>query len=626
GASTESAERALPEMSPSPDTQDSNTCSSTSVVMAAPGSPQQHHQHQVLSQSGLVVGTTSTTTSTRGAKEDDASNPYLAGLSKKTRGLKKKMEKIKKTEALSASGKRLNDEQLKLLETKPLLEVALAEHERVKVAMEGVAKDLEREAAERAKLSPPPPPRTAAVALSIAAAPEPNQPSTPTPLSIPARDPSDANTAESGAHQDAGSQQAADLDAAPASSKPAMVALTESKKISTDPVHTEEAEAQTDVRGPPPPPGLDPREVSEAVAMAATLAAQDKAQAAQEAEERGIEKGRKEGRKESTAGLSKVLRLLHVASRFEAKGERLPTAVDFFSKVLLGKTVPPDEADFDDSLDQSVERAALYLDPSNSSKEVAPGVSYATLDDIVSDLRSQIIAGPTTPEAEEDDPSPFNFFGESRAGGRAKTDAGGPPAEAGSRKPPQAVPHTVHGDGNGNRSGSAVESTQLGAAAAGAAAAAARERGQVSPPVKLVAPPPHPPAVGIDAASPLPSRPPASGGTGARGHAGDLDARSPTSGQLGRQASQMEEGVLPPVSATQLPGPSPRAQTQQQSNVNVGALPKRDRRPRAQPSPRGPMQAPAGVPRPAPVGNVLISQQQPRQHHPGIGSPPARHH
>lgn len=91
-------------MSPSPDTQDSNTCSSTSVVMAAPGSPQrhQHQQHQVLSQSGLLGGTTST----RGAKEDaDASNPYLAGLSKKTRGLKKKMEKIKKTEALSASGK-----------------------------------------------------------------------------------------------------------------------------------------------------------------------------------------------------------------------------------------------------------------------------------------------------------------------------------------------------------------------------------------------------------------------------------------------------------------------------------------------------------------------------------------
>lgn len=34
-----------------------------------------------------------------------AENPYLSGLSKKTRGLKKKLEKIKKTESMSASGK-----------------------------------------------------------------------------------------------------------------------------------------------------------------------------------------------------------------------------------------------------------------------------------------------------------------------------------------------------------------------------------------------------------------------------------------------------------------------------------------------------------------------------------------
>lgn len=82
-------------MSPSPDTQDSS--SSTAVAMSSPSAP----QHEVLATrkgasagmpGGVSVG-------------EIVENPYLAGLSKKTRGLKKKMEKIKKTETLSASGK-----------------------------------------------------------------------------------------------------------------------------------------------------------------------------------------------------------------------------------------------------------------------------------------------------------------------------------------------------------------------------------------------------------------------------------------------------------------------------------------------------------------------------------------
>ena len=76
-------------MSPSPDTQDSN--SSTSVVMASSGAP----QHQALAQKDAAPGMVG----------EAVENPYLAGLSKKTRGLKKKMDKIKRTEALSASGK-----------------------------------------------------------------------------------------------------------------------------------------------------------------------------------------------------------------------------------------------------------------------------------------------------------------------------------------------------------------------------------------------------------------------------------------------------------------------------------------------------------------------------------------
>lgn len=76
-------------MSPSPDTQDSN--SSTSVVMASSGAPPQLAQKDAIIVAPGMAG--------------EVENPYLAGLSKKTRGLKKKMDKIKRTEALSASGK-----------------------------------------------------------------------------------------------------------------------------------------------------------------------------------------------------------------------------------------------------------------------------------------------------------------------------------------------------------------------------------------------------------------------------------------------------------------------------------------------------------------------------------------
>lgn len=81
-------------MSPSPDTQDSN--SSTSVVMASSGTP----QHQVLAQKDATAPA-----GMGMVWEAAVENPYLAGLGKKTRGLKKKMDKIKRTEALSASGK-----------------------------------------------------------------------------------------------------------------------------------------------------------------------------------------------------------------------------------------------------------------------------------------------------------------------------------------------------------------------------------------------------------------------------------------------------------------------------------------------------------------------------------------
>lgn len=82
-------------MSPSPDTHDSN--SSTSVVVAS-SSPQKPAERVVAGVAmDAAVGTAAVVVTVE--------NPYLAGLGKKTRGLKKKLEKIKKTESLSASGK-----------------------------------------------------------------------------------------------------------------------------------------------------------------------------------------------------------------------------------------------------------------------------------------------------------------------------------------------------------------------------------------------------------------------------------------------------------------------------------------------------------------------------------------
>lgn len=217
----------------------------------------------------------------------------------------------------------LNEEQLKLLETKPLLEFALAEHERVRTAMETVAIDLKRQAAEQAEadVAPPAPPSHAPPALSIPA-PEPEQPAV---LSIPTAAP-DANALAAADTRDLRAKDAA-----------VVAAATETVGVSTEPVNTEDVGAQTEVSGPPPPAGLDPAVVSAAVATAAALALEEKEKASAEAEARGVAAGRAE----AAAGVSKILRLLHVASRFQAKGERLPTAVDFFSKVGGGLTVIP---------------------------------------------------------------------------------------------------------------------------------------------------------------------------------------------------------------------------------------------------------------------------------------------
>lgn len=77
-------------MSPTPDntSQDNN---GTSVVMATPPA--------------AAAAATAVPTAAERAAAAVMENPYLTGLGKKTRGLKKKLEKIKKTESFSKSGK-----------------------------------------------------------------------------------------------------------------------------------------------------------------------------------------------------------------------------------------------------------------------------------------------------------------------------------------------------------------------------------------------------------------------------------------------------------------------------------------------------------------------------------------
>lgn len=66
--------------------------------------------------------------------------------------------------------------------------------------------------------------------------------------------------------------------------------------------------------------------------------------------------------------------------------------IDGGLQVLPGQTVPLDEADLDDRLEQSVERAMMYLNPSESSEKVAPGITFETLDQMVASLLKDIIA------------------------------------------------------------------------------------------------------------------------------------------------------------------------------------------------------------------------------------------
>ncbi|CAM9835313.1 unnamed protein product, partial [Choristocarpus tenellus] len=267
-----------------------------------------------------------------------ADNPYLLVLNKKTRALKKKLEKIKKTETLVASGKTLNEEQKVLLAGRSNLECALKEHERVRGLLEEVAK--EEVACKKDEAPDPPVVPEESLGLAILNRSNPDL------------------TVEGG-------------------SAPEILSVCVGTE--TEMLQGTEVAAQTDISGPMPPAGMDPGEVAEATAVAVSTA---KAAAVVE------------GREKMRSGVRKLLRLLHVTSRFEARGEQLPSEVDFFSKVLLGKTVLPDEADFESCLEQSTEKAIYYLGDCDGMREVARGLTFQRLEEVVSGLSAQEAASP----------------------------------------------------------------------------------------------------------------------------------------------------------------------------------------------------------------------------------------
>lgn len=197
----------------------------------------------------------------------------------------------------------LNVDQLKLLERGPFVEAGLVEHARTQSAIEAVAFDLEGKDLEEAKLGSSP---------SAAAT---------TTLSF------DSIQAFKGDANNDISTPSTDVDAP--SIDPSEQSTTASVGVATDPIPSEHAFAQTDLSGPPPPRGLDPAKASIAMAKAAMYVAKEKDEAAA--------RGLAAGRAEVKTGLTKILGLLHATAWCNAKGKSLPTAIDFFSKVGVGK-------------------------------------------------------------------------------------------------------------------------------------------------------------------------------------------------------------------------------------------------------------------------------------------------
>ncbi|CAM9996840.1 unnamed protein product, partial [Ectocarpus sp. 13 AM-2016] len=270
---------------------------------------------------------------------------------------------------------------------------------------------------------------------------------------------------------------------------------------------------------------------------------------------------------------------------------------------------------------------------------------------MVSTLRSQIIAGPAA--TAEGDSAAFNFFGEPSSGGGSTSKAEADGAAKGTtprEAPPPPAPQPSNGNGNASSFQPPAAEARGGEELSGyqqkqqrppkSPATSARSpikqqqqqqqqqqqklglpmSGQVGP----LRPPAASPAVGIDVTPPPARSSPGHRGGDSQAPAEDLGLGSPTTGQLGRQASQMEEGILPPVAANHPSHLQQASPQQQQHQVDQAAFPKRERRPRPQSSSRDPAPSAGGILPPSSTGNHVTSQQ-PRHRHSELGSPPLRH-
>lgn len=118
----------------------------------------------------------------------------------------------------------------------------------------------------------------------------------------------------------------------------------------------------------------------------------------------------------SLEDVQKVLELFHAVTMHQAMGKKIPSVLDFFVKVLLGTTRPPQEVSFDENLSESMTAAKKYL--SMDPHVVACDMSYAQIYDCVQELITP------TPKVEEPE---FNFFADtSNSSTSSKSCAPGP--------------------------------------------------------------------------------------------------------------------------------------------------------------------------------------------------------
>ncbi|TMW61976.1 hypothetical protein Poli38472_009469 [Pythium oligandrum] len=86
--------------------------------------------------------------------------------------------------------------------------------------------------------------------------------------------------------------------------------------------------------------------------------------------------------------VEELLKTLHAVTLHQALGKEIPMVLDYFSKVLLGKTRLPVEVAFEENLAESLEEAKRYLEPSD--KVVACDMSYRDLRAIVDQLAAPL--------------------------------------------------------------------------------------------------------------------------------------------------------------------------------------------------------------------------------------------